>query len=99
MRLPPGIDSANVHQVIAVPSEALGVPELAGRLYVPKLYPIESERAAVIELLEHSVEASGGRLLYSSFRDQLVAPIYLGAEDTQGGRYESTRIQSTRLSG
>lgn len=63
------------------------MPELAGRLYVPKVYPIEAEREAVVELLEHSVEASGGRLVYSSFREHLIAPIYLGAEDTQGGRY------------
>lgn len=63
------------------------MPELAGRLYVPKLYTIESERGAVIELLEGAVQASGGRLVYSSFRDQRVAPIYLGAEDAQGGRY------------
>ena len=63
------------------------MPELAGRLYVPTLYPIEAERAAVVELLERSVEASGGRLVYSSFREQLVAPVYLGADDPQGGRY------------
>jgi hypothetical protein len=63
------------------------VRELAGRLYVPKVYPIEAERQAVVELLEYAIEASGGRLVYSSFREQLVAPIYFGADDTQGGRY------------
>lgn len=63
------------------------MPELAGRLYVPKLYRIEAKREAVVELLERSVEASGSRLVYSSFREQLVAPIYLGAEDPQGRRY------------
>ena len=60
---------------------------LAGRLYVPKLYKIEAERASVVELLESAVEASGGRVVYSSFRDQRVAPIYIGAEDGTGARY------------
>src|SRR4051794_31172097 len=67
--------------------DALRMPELAGRLYVPKLYPIEAEREAVVDVLERAVAASGARLVYSSFRDQLVAPVYLGAEDPQGGRY------------
>jgi hypothetical protein len=67
--------------------EAERMPEVAGRLYVPKLYRIEADRAPVVELLERSVVASGGRVVYSSFREQLVAPIYLGAEDEASRRY------------
>jgi hypothetical protein len=63
------------------------VPGLAGRLYVPKLYNIDADREPVIGLLERSISASGGRVVYSSFRDQRVAPVYLGAEDGGGCRY------------
>ena len=63
------------------------VPELAGRVYVPKLYNVDAERRQVISFLESSVRASGGRVVYSSFDDQQVAPIYLGAEDGEGRRY------------
>ncbi|HEX7168855.1 MAG TPA: hypothetical protein VF230_17895 [Acidimicrobiales bacterium] len=63
------------------------MPELAGRLYVPKLYSIDADRRPVVELLERAVEESGARLMFSSFGEQLVAPLYLGAEDAQGRRY------------
>jgi hypothetical protein len=63
------------------------VPELAGRLYIPKLYAIDADREPVVALLERSVEASGGRVVYSSFRHERVAPIYIGAEDDAGRRY------------
>ena len=63
------------------------MPELAGRLYVPKLYKVDSERASVVKLLESGIEANGGRVVYSSFRDHHVAPIYIGAEDGTGARY------------
>ena len=63
------------------------MPELAGRIYVPKIFPISSKRNAVVEFLEQAVVASGGRVIYSSFPAQRVAPIYMGAQDTSGGRY------------
>lgn len=63
------------------------MPELAGRLYIPKLYPIDASRAAVVEFIEESVRQSGGRVVYSSFRDERVAPMYIGAEDDAGRRY------------
>lgn len=63
------------------------MPELAGRLYIPKLYRIDSGRGAVVSFLEDAVRQSGGRVVYSSFRDQQVAPVYLGAEDGSGRRY------------
>lgn len=67
--------------------DAWRVPALAGRLYIPKLYPIDADRAPVIELLKRGVEASGGRVVYSSFDDDQVAPVYLGSEDGEGRRY------------
>lgn len=67
--------------------DAVDVSELAGRLYIPKLYNIDADRASVVDLLERGIEASGGRVVYSSFRDQRVAPIYIGAEDGTGARY------------
>jgi hypothetical protein len=63
------------------------VPELAGRLYIPKLYRIDADRQPVVDLLERSIDASGGRVIYCSFRDQHVAPVYFGAEDEAGRRY------------
>lgn len=63
------------------------MPELAGRLYIPKLYKVAAERASVVSFLEDAVVASGGRVIYSSFRDERVAPIYIGAEDGTGARY------------
>lgn len=61
--------------------------EIAGRIYLPKTYPVTSERADVVELLEQSVVESGARLIYSSFRDSSTAPMYLAAEDGEGHRY------------
>ena len=63
------------------------MPALAGRLYVPKLYRIDTDRAPVVRLLCESVEAGGARVVYCSFPDQRVAPVYLGAEDNAGRRY------------
>jgi hypothetical protein len=67
--------------------DAVTVPTLAGRIYIPKLYRIDAAREPVVHLLEHAVQESGGRVVYSSFREQHVAPIYLGAEDGAGRRY------------
>jgi hypothetical protein len=61
--------------------------ELAGRHYVPKLYPVAASRQRVIGVLEHAVEASGARVISSSFRHRRVAPMHLGAEDDAGHRY------------
>lgn len=63
------------------------MPELAGRIYVPRLYSIDADREPVVALLERSVVASGGRVVYSSFRHERVAPFYVGAEDRTGRRY------------
>jgi len=67
--------------------DAVGVAELAGRVYVPKLYNVDGDRRAVVSFLESSVRDSGGRVVYSSFSDHQVAPIYLGAEDSHGARF------------
>lgn len=64
-----------------------GVPELAGRLYVPKLYNVDADRQPVIDLVASAIEASGGRVVYCSFSDRQVAPVYFGAEDDAGRRY------------
>jgi hypothetical protein len=61
--------------------------ELASRLYVPKLYRINSTRRPVVELLLDSVAASGGRVVSCSFPEEMVAPIFLAAEDGDGHRY------------
>lgn len=61
--------------------------ELAGRLYVPKTYLIDSSRSASVELLERAIKESRARLIYSSFREEQVAPVYLAAEDKMGRRY------------
>jgi hypothetical protein len=63
------------------------VAELAGRIYIPKLYRLDPERASVMSFLEHAVGQSGGRVLFSSFAEHCVAPVYLGAEDGDGRRY------------
>ncbi len=63
------------------------MPELAGRVYVPKLYRVDPERGAVVGLLRRAVEASGARVVYCSFPDHRVAPVYLAAEDIDGRRY------------
>ncbi len=61
--------------------------EIAGRIYVPKAYTVSSDRAEVVKVLEDAIGASGGRLIFSSFRSETVAPMYLGAEDQSGHRY------------
>ena len=63
------------------------MPELAGRIYVPKLYPVQSERSDVIEVIETGIRAAGGRVVFNSFNDEQVAPMYLGAEDQAGHRF------------
>lgn len=63
------------------------MPELAGRIYVPRLYAVDSDRARVVAFLASAVEASGGRVVYNSFATQRVAPIYMGVEDGAGRRY------------
>ena len=62
--------------------------ELAGRSYVPKLYPIQpAKRAPVVGLLTSGIQQAGGRVLSCSFPDAKVAPIYLAAEDADERRY------------
>lgn len=63
------------------------MPELAGRLYVPKLYTVRPDRGAVVDVLRRGIEQSGARVISCSFPDACVAPMYLGAEDQQGRRY------------
>lgn len=63
------------------------MPEIAGRLYVPKLYPVTADRRAVVELVEIGVRRAGGRVVFNSFGVNQVAPIYVGAEDNAGHRY------------
>lgn len=62
-------------------------PSLAGRSYIPKIYPISARRTPVIDLLHSAVEASGGRVVSCSYPSARVAPIFLGAEDEDGHRY------------
>ncbi len=61
--------------------------ELAGRSYIPKLYRISSSRNPIVDLLCDAVGSSGGRLISCSYPDQMVAPIFLAAEDDDGHRY------------
>lgn len=61
--------------------------ELGGRSYVPKLYNINTRRQPVIDLLRRAVGESGGRVVSCSYPGQMVAPIFLGAEDQDGHRY------------
>jgi restriction-modification system family protein len=63
------------------------VPELAGRLYVPKLYAVRPDRAAAVDVLRRGIEAGGARVISCTFPDACVAPMYIGAEDQQGRRY------------
>lgn len=63
------------------------MPEIAGRVYVPKTYSVSADRGAVIRVLESGVRSSGGRVIYSSFRETESAPMYLGVEDRAGHRY------------
>ena len=61
--------------------------DLAGRSYVPKTYAISAKRRPVIDLLNHAVEASGGRVVSCSYPGQRIAPVFIGAEDEDGHRY------------
>ncbi len=63
------------------------MPDLAGRLYIPKLYRVSGKRNALVDVLTDGVTTAGGRVVYSSFVDHRVAPVYLGLEDPQGARY------------
>ena len=45
-----------------------------------------------------SIEASGGRLVYCSFDEDRVAPVYIGAEDPEGHRYGMLVYRSTTTS-
>ena len=86
-RRPRASGSVRSTSLVTLVCNAAPVPELAGRLYIPKLYSLDPDRASVVELLEDSVRASGARVVYSSFRDERVAPIYIGAEEGSGARY------------
>jgi len=61
--------------------------ELAGRSYIPKLYRIDTSRGGIIQVLLGGIEAGGARVVSCSFPEQLVAPVYIGAEDPEGRRY------------
>jgi hypothetical protein len=61
--------------------------EHAGRSYIPKLYTINARRRPVVDLLCRAVEESGARVVFCSFPDAMVAPMFLGAEDGRGHRY------------
>ena len=63
------------------------MPSLAGRDYIPKLYRIQSSRREVVDVLTGGIEASGARVVSCSFPDALLAPIVIGAEDSEGHRY------------
>lgn len=60
---------------------------LGGRDYVANTYRVDAERGQVVAFLEAAVEASGGRVVYCSFRSEQLAPVYLSAEDGEGQRY------------
>ena len=61
--------------------------ELAGRSYVPMLYRISKSRAPVVDLLLRGIEDGGGRLVSCSFPAKKLAPIYIGAEDSDNHRF------------
>jgi len=63
------------------------VPNLAGRTYVPKTYPVQEERTAVVDVIERGIIDAGARLIYSSFRHEHSAPMYFGAETAEGHRF------------
>jgi hypothetical protein len=60
---------------------------VVGRSYVSKVYPISTKRRPVVDLLRRAVEESGARVVSCSFPNELVAPIFIGAEDQDGHRY------------
>ncbi|MCU1355155.1 MAG: hypothetical protein JWM89_573 [Acidimicrobiales bacterium] len=60
---------------------------LGGREYVPKLYRVQRARGSMVDILLDGIEAGGGRVVSCSFPDELVAPMFIGAEDSDGHRY------------
>jgi hypothetical protein len=60
---------------------------LAGRGYVPKLYKVQRSRQQIVDVLTAGIEASGARVVSCSFPRELVAPVFIGAEDADGHRY------------
>lgn len=60
---------------------------LAGRTYVPKLYRIQAARHQIIDVVLHGIESAGARVVFCSFPEQQVAPVFIGAEDGLGHRY------------
>lgn len=60
---------------------------LAGRGYIPKLYKVQRSRQQIVDVLTAGIEASGARVVSCSFPDELVAPVFIGAEDGDGRRY------------
>ncbi|MBP7851200.1 hypothetical protein [Candidatus Neomicrothrix sp.] len=63
------------------------MPEIAGRIYVPKTYPVQTDRDLVVQTIRTGIESAGARVIFSSFPEQAVAPMYVGAEDGAGRRY------------
>lgn len=61
--------------------------DLAGRSYIPKLYPISTSRTPVVDLLLKGIEDGGGRVVSCSFPAKRLAPILIGAEDGDNHRY------------
>ena len=67
--------------------DPFAVAELGGGIYVTKINRICADRQAIVQLLKQAVVESGARFIYSSFRTDTFASIYLGAEDSNGHRY------------
>jgi hypothetical protein len=62
------------------------VPELAGRVYVPKLYRV-ARRHDLLEFILAALGQSGAEVVYSTTWDQpTTVPMYLGVEATGGDR-------------
>ena len=61
--------------------------DLAGRSYIPKLYRIAKSRKPVVDLLLEGIEDGGGRVVSCSFPAKKLAPIFIGAEDSDNHRF------------
>ena len=61
--------------------------DLAGRSYLPKLYPISKSREPVVDLLLKGIKDGGGRVVSCSFPAKKLAPIYIGAEESDNHRF------------
>ena len=61
--------------------------DLAGRSYIPKLYRIAKSRKPVVDLLLEGIEDGGGRVVSCSFPAKRLAPIFIGAEDSDNHRF------------